>query len=450
MFPVPPAKIPNNVSTKIDTLNAELAAVRASQSVQPASIVPTPTPIAAPSPTVPVVIAPHAPPRLPVPPGKQPVYFPPQRRGGPLPVSPRVPIAFQGPSTPAPPTTRAPMNPNPRLIYINANGPTNLIGEGSGRARLTPDQLQEGSVTSRILTSHTASGVAYNFKGVWSSTYNYVVGDEVIFQTFFWLCLISNTNSTPATNNPNWQALASYNGFRGAWSSTTTYVAGDEVTSGGNFWVSLDTNTNSLPTVSNPDWQIAGPASLDDVADGINRVALAATHSASNVAYNFKGAWSSVTAYVIGDEVFLNGSYWIALANNTNSQPSLSNANWQSVGISTLDSLDATAQAASIGTTTLFTAPVTGFYLVAVALLDRQTAANTSSLSAQIQWTQSGVTVAQGTPTITSNTLAAAGGSSSMLIFADASTPVKYSTSLTGAGTPTGGYDIHIRVMGPF
>lgn len=67
-------------------------------------------------------------------------------------------------------------------------------------------------------------------------------------------------------------------------------------------------------------------------ADGTTRVALARSHAANNVAYNFQGAWSSATSYVIADEVTFGNIYWIALAANSNSQPSISNANWQAVG----------------------------------------------------------------------------------------------------------------------
>ena len=71
---------------------------------------------------------------------------------------------------------------------------------------------------------------------------------------------------------------------------------------------------------------------LDNVGDGASFVRLASTHAAANVSYNFQGTWSSATAYVIADEVTFNNIYWIALANNTNSQPATSNINWQAVG----------------------------------------------------------------------------------------------------------------------
>ncbi len=70
---------------------------------------------------------------------------------------------------------------------------------------------------------------------------------------------------------------------------------------------------------------------LDNIPDGTTYARIVASHISSGVAYNFKGAWSSVTAYVIGDEVAYTNNYWVALAANTNSAPTVSNANWQAV-----------------------------------------------------------------------------------------------------------------------
>ncbi|HZI33024.1 MAG TPA: hypothetical protein VFF11_11835, partial [Candidatus Binatia bacterium] len=70
----------------------------------------------------------------------------------------------------------------------------------------------------------------------------------------------------------------------------------------------------------------------NDVADGTTHVRLRASHASNNVAYNFQGAWNSVANYVVADEVTFGNIYWIALANNTNSQSAVGNANWQAVG----------------------------------------------------------------------------------------------------------------------
>jgi hypothetical protein len=44
-------------------------------------------------------------------------------------------------------------------------------------------------------------------------------------------------------------------------------------------------------------------------------------------AANFRGAWSSATAYTVGESVLFNGQIFIALVNNTNVTP-VSGATW--------------------------------------------------------------------------------------------------------------------------
>ena len=197
---------------------------------------------------------------------------------------------------------------------------------------LSLDNVADGSTYVRLLASHAIAGVAYNFKGAWSSATTYVKGDEVFYGASYWVAQVGNANSAPTTANANWQIVGSYSQFLGAWNSSTAYAQGAEITYGGNYWVAVAANTNSAPSLSNANWQIAGPVSLDDVADGSTYVRLLASHAVGGVAYNFKGAWSSTAAYVQGDEVFYGASYWVAQAGNTNSSPSTGNANWQVVG----------------------------------------------------------------------------------------------------------------------
>jgi hypothetical protein len=71
---------------------------------------------------------------------------------------------------------------------------------------------------------------------------------------------------------------------------------------------------------------------LGTIPDDATFVKLLGSHASGNVAYNYKGVWSSGTAYVIGDEVVYGPSYWIAVAGSTNSAPATGNANWQVVG----------------------------------------------------------------------------------------------------------------------
>lgn len=98
------------------------------------------------------------------------------------------------------------------------------------------------------------------------------------------------------------------------------------------FVTTVDINGNESGASSAQTGAITPSSSLDNVPDSATRVALAASHSASNVSYNYQGVWSSATAYVKGDEVVYATSYWLALLGSTNSAPATGNANWQVVG----------------------------------------------------------------------------------------------------------------------
>lgn len=68
------------------------------------------------------------------------------------------------------------------------------------------------------------------------------------------------------------------------------------------------------------------------VVDGTMYQRTLAAYLASGVPFTLLGAWNSSTAYVKGADVTYDGNYWTALANNTDSAPSSSNANWQLIG----------------------------------------------------------------------------------------------------------------------
>lgn len=71
----------------------------------------------------------------------------------------------------------------------------------------------------------------------------------------------------------------------------------------------------------------------DQIAgDGVTYGRIKIAGLASGIPYTLRGVWSSATAYVQGDEVVFGPTYWIAVAANTNSQPTTSNGNWQVIG----------------------------------------------------------------------------------------------------------------------
>lgn len=84
---------------------------------------------------------------------------------------------------------------------------------------------------------------------------------------------------------------------------TFLYIANTDITTTVNPW------DNSIG--ANPQWLRIVPVST------------------TNTTSTFKGNWSSSVSYVIGDVVFDDNIMWMALANNTNSEPSSSNNNWK-------------------------------------------------------------------------------------------------------------------------
>ena len=178
----------------------------------------------------------------------------------------------------------------------------------------------------------------------------------------------------------------------------------------------------------------------DALVDGLSFVRLLATHASGNVAYNFKGNWSSVTSYIIGDEVFYQGIYWLAIVASLNSAPVFGNANWQQVGLNAVSQTDLLAQTASLGLTTAFTTSGAGFYLILAFYIVSQPSTGISTLSIKI----AGVTG----PTATATTSGAGSASLVTTTFLGAAAPVDFTTTFSGSGGST--YDLHIRALGPF
>ncbi len=102
--------------------------------------------------------------------------------------------------------------------------------------------------------------------------------------------------------------------FLGAWSSVTLYVVGNQVDFSGGYYIALTNNLNHQPDTHPADWQLVSSPSTNE----------------------FIGVWSSVTAYLVGNQVTYSGTggnaYYIALVNNTNKQPDTNPSDWQQIG----------------------------------------------------------------------------------------------------------------------
>jgi hypothetical protein len=93
--------------------------------------------------------------------------------------------------------------------------------------------------------------------------------------------------------------------------TTTAYQINDSVSYNGSSWIALAVNTDSPPNPANTNWQLLA-------AKGINN----------------QGSWVPTTTYRVDDAVTDGGEFWIALAPNTSSEPSILNPNWQLIAAS--------------------------------------------------------------------------------------------------------------------
>ncbi|MHB8414007.1 MAG: hypothetical protein ACYDB1_01235 [Acidiferrobacteraceae bacterium] len=183
-------------------------------------------------------------------------------------------------------------------------------------------------VNAQQLASKAVPGVANNYRGVWSSTSRAGEGDIFLYGSTMWLALAPSQGIAPATNTPQWQALGSYSAYRGPWSAVIDYVAGDEVTEGGNFWLALQGSLNQTPTSGSAYWQIAGPASLDNVADGTTYTRTQAAVQTGNVPDLSKGILGKVLTNIADDANYskiqtaeITSNQWDpSKAGNTNAQ----------------------------------------------------------------------------------------------------------------------------------
>jgi hypothetical protein len=120
---------------------------------------------------------------------------------------------------------------------------------------------------------------------------------------------------------------------------------------------------------------------------------------------------------------------------NANRKPSQRFIEWATALLGNVDAAPArvftvnlSAQNAAIGTTAIGTPAATGLYRVAVYQRITTAAGVSSSLTTTIAWTDGGVTCSLAGASLTGNTVTTV-GTFTMLIKADGSTPVSFSTA---------------------
>jgi hypothetical protein len=142
--------------------------------------------------------------------------------------------------------------------------------------------------------------------------------------------------------------------WQGTWNSGTTYVVNDITYRGGDTWISLqNSNTNHDPQTSPTYWTLftaqgdtgfqgpqgvigqsvtgaQGPQGPSGTGgqQGTQGAQGATGTGATGQGYTWKGAWSSVTAYVPYDTVSYNGSSYVSILGGTNQNPATATTYW--------------------------------------------------------------------------------------------------------------------------
>lgn len=144
------------------------------------------------------------------------------------------------------------------------------------------------------------------FKGVFSTSTAYKVGDGVAHGGKVYIAVIDTTGNTPP-NTTYWSQFADGIQYEGVYSSTGQYQKNDIVSYGSSGYIALQDTSGNLPT-NTTYWA--------KLIEGV---------SAS-------GAWNSATAYVPNDIVAYGANQYKAIANNTNQLPisgvGVLNSNW--------------------------------------------------------------------------------------------------------------------------
>ena len=135
------------------------------------------------------------------------------------------------------------------------------------------------------------------WKGDWSSSsVIYRVNDLVKYGADVYICTTRHTSSA-SFDLTKFSVFTLGLQWEDAWGSGTTYQVGDITTYGGYVYVAKTININKAPPTNTSDWGVV------------------------TTGYNNQGTWSNSTAYKTGDVVQLGGWTYVAKADNTNQAP---------------------------------------------------------------------------------------------------------------------------------
>jgi hypothetical protein len=131
-------------------------------------------------------------------------------------------------------------------------------------------------------------GEGFKWRNTWASATRYVVNDVVKYGPNLWLCNTQHTSPTDFVET-NWTLFVSGLEFEDSWNVSTEYQAGDIVTYGGYVYVSLQQHTGQIPPTETAYWDLL------------------------TTGYNHRDRYNPVQAYKVGDVINYGGKSFVAV-----------------------------------------------------------------------------------------------------------------------------------------
>ena len=154
----------------------------------------------------------------------------------------------------------------------------------------------------------TLFNAGLNYLGTWSgSSVRYKLNDIVKYGADLFICTTQHTSTGTTIDASKFGIFVNGFEFMNSWSSSNNYAIGDVVTYGGYTYTAIQNSTSGspqIPSTATTYWQV--------FTTGLNYV----------------GAWLTGTSYKVGNIVTLGAFSYVALLDNSGSQPTASNANW--------------------------------------------------------------------------------------------------------------------------
>jgi hypothetical protein len=262
---------------------------------------------------------------------------------------------------------------------LTAQGPTGAVG-APGPQGIPGSAGPQGAV-GPMGAQGVAGPVGMTFRGAYSATVSYAVGDGVLFGGGGYVSLVAgNLGILPGSDSGRWamfatgtvgpagatgamgpqglvgpqglQGVAGPQGPQGAtgaqgppvanytgnYVATTNYALHDAVSLGGSTYISLVAgNDGNTPSLSPVQWAllaaqgVAGPAGAAGPAGTIGATGPAGAVGAvgpQGPPVSFLGEWLVGTSYGVGSAVFYGGSSYVAIVANVGREPDLSPSVW--------------------------------------------------------------------------------------------------------------------------